>query len=99
MQIEYLSMGRSDLRDMGDYFRLVGGNKLAARMIASVKIEIGVLRDFAEVAPVYELAPGIRRLIVAGGNFLVFYRIDATVQILHIRCAERLPVSAEALLA
>jgi len=32
--------------------------------------------------------------VVAGGAYLVFYRIRADVEILHVRRAERLPLSA-----
>ena len=43
------------------------------------------------------MAPGVRRLVVAGGAFLVFYRVLADVEVLHIRRAEREPVPAVAL--
>jgi hypothetical protein len=35
----------------------------------------------------------VRRLVVADGAFLVFYRIQSDVEILHIRRAERAPVA------
>lgn len=35
---------------------------------------------------------GIRRLVVAGGAFLVFYRVRTDVEVLHIRRDERAPV-------
>lgn len=64
MLIEYLPMAVSDLYDMGDHYRKVGGNKLARRMVGGVKSEILVLRDFPELPPIYELAPGVRRPVV-----------------------------------
>lgn len=93
MRIEFLPMSRLDLLDMGDHYREAGGNKLARRMVGGVKAEIWSLRDYSEVAPIYELAPGIRRLVVAGGAFLVFYRVRTDVEVLHIRRAERAPVT------
>lgn len=95
MLIEYLPMAVSDLHDMGDHYRKVGGNKLARRMVDGVKSEILVLRDFPELPPTYELAPGVRRLVVAGGAFLVFYRLRDNIEVLHIRRAEREPVAAD----
>ena len=95
MQIEYLPMSGSDLLDMGDHYREVGGNKLARRIVGGVKAEILLLRDFSEMAPIYELAPGIRRLVVAGGAFLVFYRVRTDIEVLHIRRAERAPVTKD----
>lgn len=97
MRIEYLPHARANLLDMGDYYREIGGNKLARRMVSGVKSEILVLRDHPGFAPDYELAPGVRRLVVAGGAYLAFYRVRADVEILHIRRAEREPVTAEEL--
>jgi plasmid stabilization system protein ParE len=56
-----------------------------------------VLRDFPERPPIYELAPGVRRLVVASGAFLVFYRLRDNVEVLHVRRAEREPVAAKLL--
>lgn len=95
MRIEYLPRANSDLLDMGGHYREIGGNKLARSMIGGVKAEILALRDYPESSPVYELAPGVRRRVVAGGAFLVFYRVRVDVEVLHIRRAERAPVSAE----
>jgi plasmid stabilization system protein ParE len=97
MLIEFLPEAASDLRDMGDYYRKVGGNTLARQMVGRIKSEILVLRDFPELPPIYELAPGIRRLVVASGAFLVFYRVRNNVEVLHVRRAEREPVTAEEL--
>ena len=93
MLIEYLPMAVSDLHDLGDYYRKVGGNKLARSMVGGVKSDILVLRDFPELSPIYELAPGVRRLVVATGAFLVFYRLCDNIEVLHIRRAEREPVT------
>ena len=66
-------------------------------MLARLKEPVLALHDHPELAPLYELAPGVRRLVVAGGAFLVFYRVLADVEVLHIRRAEREPVTAVAL--
>ncbi len=95
MLIRYLPMAVSDLQDMGDHYRKAGGNKLARRMVGGVKSEILVLRDFPELPPIYELAPGVRRMVVASGAFLVFYRLRDNVEVLHVRRAEREAVTAE----
>jgi plasmid stabilization system protein ParE len=95
MQIKYTSRANENLLGMGDYYRDAGGNKLALRMIAGIKSEIGLLCEFPERAPAYELTAGIRRLVVAGGAFLVFYRVHNYIEVLHVRRAEREPVMAE----
>ncbi|MDO8350360.1 MAG: type II toxin-antitoxin system RelE/ParE family toxin [Gallionella sp.] len=97
MQIKYTPRANENLIDMGDHYREVGGNKLARRMVASIKSEIGLLREFPERAMAYELAPGIRRLVIAGGAFLAFYRVHNNIEVLPIRRAEREPVTAELL--
>jgi len=89
MLIKYLPRAMLDLVDMGDYYREIGGNKLARRMVDSIKSEILVLRDSPEIAPAYELAPGVRRLVVSSGLFLVFYRLRSNIEVLHIRRAEK----------
>ncbi len=95
MQIKYTPRANKNLIDMGDYYREVGGNKLARRVVAGVKFEIGLLREFPERAPAYELAPDIRSLVIAGGAFLAFYRVHNNIEVLPIRRAEREPVAAE----
>ena len=97
MLIKYLPVARSDLRDIGDHFREVGGNILARRMVGGIKSEIVGLRNYPELPPVYELAPGVRRLVVASGAYLIFYRLSGTIEVMHIRRAERQPVTAEEL--
>jgi plasmid stabilization system protein ParE len=81
MRIEILPSACLDLADMMAY----GGNALARRILGQIKSQVEVLADHPEVAPPYELVPGIRRLVVAKGTYLVFYRVLNCVQILHIR--------------
>ena len=76
MRVKFLAQARSDLLALNEYYREIGGAVLA-------------LRDNPEIAPPYELAPGFRRLVAAGGAFLVFYRVRCDVDVLHIRRAER----------
>jgi plasmid stabilization system protein ParE len=74
---------------LGNTDREVGGDVLARKMVARIKTPMLSLKDHPGIAPSYELAPGIRRLVVANGAFLVFYRARADVEVLHIRRAER----------
>lgn len=95
MLIKYLPRAMLDLVDMGDYYREIGGSKLARRMFDSSKSEIVVLRDSPEIAPAYELAAGVRRLMVSSGLLLVFYRLHSNIEVLHIRRAEREPLATD----
>ena len=95
MQIEYLAVAQRDLIDISGYYRDIGGGQLARKMVAKIKSEIIVLADYSGAAPFYEIASNVRRLVVAGGAYLVFYRVMQHVQILHIRRGERAPAIAE----
>lgn len=94
MQIKYLPTAILDTHDIGDHYRKVGGNKLAREIVQRIKKPVLDLKDNPHIAPPYELAPGIHRLVVAKGAFLVFYRVLAEVEVLHVRRAEREPVEA-----
>lgn len=89
MRVRLLHQAKTDLVALGQYDREVGGDVLARKMVARIKTPVLSLKDHPDVAPSYELAPGIRRLVVANGAFLVFYRVRADVEVLHIRRAER----------
>lgn len=95
MRIKYEDPAKLDLLTIGDYYRRVGGNSLASRMVKQIRSEIGELANFPELAPLYELAPGVRRLVVADGNYLVFYAVVEMVEILHVRRGERTPAMVE----
>ena len=97
MRVRFLDQAKVDLVEIDAYYREIGGAVLAKRMLARLKEPVLALHDHPELAPLYELAPGVRRLVVAGGAFLVFYRVLADVEVLHIRRAERAPVPAVAL--
>lgn len=94
MRVNLLDQARSDLLELGEHYREIGGNALARKMLERIKQPILSLGDRPNIAPPYELAPGIRRLVVADGAFLVFYRLKSNVEVLHIRRAERVPVAA-----
>jgi plasmid stabilization system protein ParE len=66
-------------------------------MLGRIKKPILLLATNPEIAPLYGALPGIRRLVVASGAFIVFYRVRANIEILHIRRAERLPATEEEL--
>ena len=89
MRVRLLDQAKTDLVALGQYYRDVGGDVLARKMVARIKTPVLSLKDNPDIAPSYELAPGIRRLVVANGAFLVFYRVRADVEVLHIRRAER----------
>lgn len=91
MRVRLLDQAKADLVEVGRYYREVGGDVLAREIIARIKQPVLSLKDTPEIGSPYELAPGVRRLVVAGGIFLVFYRVRANVEILHIRRAERSP--------
>ena len=95
MRIEFLPSARLDLIEIADHYRKVSGNKLAKRIISLIKSQIEVLADYPESAALYELVPGVRRLVVSNGTYLVFYRISSSVQILHIRRGERVSATME----
>ena len=95
MRIKLLDQAKADLSELGQHYRDVGGDVLARKMIARIKQPVLSLKDIPEVGAPYELAPGVRRLIVAGGLFLVFYRVRVDVEILHIRRAERSPATTD----
>lgn len=94
MRIKYEHEAKLDLLGIRDYYRDVGGNQLAMRMIKQIRSDINALLTYK--APAYELVLGIRRLVVAKGAFFAFHRIneaDSTIEILHVRRAERDPAS------
>lgn len=95
MRVRLLDQARADLLELGQHYREVGGDVLARKMIARIKQPVLSLKDTPEVGSPYELAPGIRRLVVAGGIFLVFYRVCTDIEILHIRRAERNPATTD----
>lgn len=93
MRVRLLDQAKADLLEFGQYYREVGDDVLARKIIARIKQPVLSLKDTTEIGSPYELAPGIRRLVVAGGIFLVFYRVRVDVEILHIRRAERSPAT------
>lgn len=97
MRVKFLDRAKADLLDHNKYFRELGGEKLASKMLERIKAPVMALKDNPEIAPPYTLAPGIRRLVAASGAFLIFYRVGADIEVLHIRRSERMPVSAHEL--
>jgi len=97
MRVRFLDQAKTDLMEHNQYYREVGGTALARKMLSRIKGPILALKDNPEIAQLYELAPGIRRLVVARGAYLVFYRVTANIEVLHIRRAERKPMSVHEL--
>jgi plasmid stabilization system protein ParE len=68
----------------------LGGLVLAETMLDRIESRFGKLLEFPYSAPVYKYKPNLRRLVVADGLFLVFYRIEQDIiQVVHIRRAEQ----------
>jgi plasmid stabilization system protein ParE len=82
MRVRLLDQAKTDLVALGQYYRDVGGDVLARKMVARIKTPVLSLKDNPDIAPSYELAPGIRRLVVAKGAFLVFYPIESAIRLL-----------------
>lgn len=95
MRIEYLPDAAGDLEDIKHHYLEVGGKPLALRMVRQIREEVKALADNPYLAQPYEIVPGIRRLVVAGGAFLVFYSVKERVEVLHVRRAERAPLDLE----
>jgi plasmid stabilization system protein ParE len=91
MRVRLLDQAKADLAGLAAHYREIGGDLLARRMVQRIRGPVLALRDNPLLAPAYELAPGIRRLVVADGAFLVFYGVTDCVDVLHIRRAERAP--------
>jgi plasmid stabilization system protein ParE len=94
LRIKYEDEAKLDLLGIRDYYRDVGGNQLAMRMIKQIRSDINALLNYT--ASPYELVPGAHRLVVAKGAFLAFHRIneaESIVEILHVRRSEREPAT------
>jgi plasmid stabilization system protein ParE len=94
LRIKYEDEAKLDLLGIRDYYRDVGGNQLAMRMIKQIRSDINALLNYT--ASPYELVPGAYRLVVAKGAFLAFHRIneaESIVEILHVRRSEREPAT------
>lgn len=94
MRIKYEDEAREDLLAIRRHYQEAGGNSLALRMVCGIRAEVAALADNPHMALTYELVPGLRRLVIAKGAFLVFYRLADIVQVVHVRRAEREPLSS-----
>lgn len=97
MRVRFLDAAKADLIEIFDHYREVGGIALARRMLKRIKAPTMTLKDYPELAKTYDPRSGIRRLVVADGTYLLFYRVRADVEILHVRRTERMPVTAQEL--
>ncbi|MDP2784611.1 MAG: type II toxin-antitoxin system RelE/ParE family toxin [Sulfurimicrobium sp.] len=95
MRIEYLPHAVEDLKEIRSHYLEVGGKPLALKMVRQIREEVKALADNPYLAQPYEIVPGIRRLVVADGVFLVFYGVTERIEVLHVRRAERAPATAE----
>jgi plasmid stabilization system protein ParE len=95
LRIEYLSGSAADLESIKSHYLEVGGKALALRMVRGIRAEVARLAENPYIAPPYEISSDLHCLVVAKGSFLVFYRVVDRVEVLHIRRAEREPVTAE----
>ena len=97
MRVRFLDQAKEDMAEIKEYYREIGGSSLAKKMILLIKQPVLELENNPEIAPPYELSPGVRRLVVAEGAFLAYYRVLTDVDVIHIRRAEREPVTADKL--
>jgi plasmid stabilization system protein ParE len=98
MRVRLLDQAKEDLVEIRQYYQKIGGVLLAKKMVLQIRTPVLALERNPEVAPSYEISPGIRRLVVVDGAFLVFYQLgNVDVEVLHIRRAEREPVTASEL--
>lgn len=90
MQLEVSKRARMNLKQIGHYYLATGGLAFAETMLDLIESRFDQLLNFPYSAPVYSHKPTLRRLVVADGLFIVFYRIQASsIQIVHIRRAEQ----------
>jgi plasmid stabilization system protein ParE len=94
LRIDYLPLSTENIHEIKRHYLKLGGNQLALKMIRKIRAEVATLSDSPNRASAYELAPGVRRLVVAGGIFLVFYRVTNIIEILHVRRSEKEPVTS-----
>ena len=95
MRLRFLDQAKEDMVEIKQHYRKLGGASLAKKMIQQIKLPVLELEHNPEIAPPYEMSPGIHRLVVADGAFLAFYRtFNDMVDVIHIRRAEREPVTA-----
>lgn len=97
MRVKFLADARMDLIECNQYYIDLGGSDLAAKMLKRIKNPILSLVDNPDIGPPCGFAPGIRRLVVARGAFVLYCRVRANIEILHIRRAERFPVTEKEL--
>lgn len=97
MRVKFLEQAKEDMEEIKQHYRKIGGALLAKKMIQRIKLPVLALEHNPEIAPPYEMSHGIRRLVVADGAFLAFYRSHIDVEVIHIRRAEREPVVLEEL--
>ena len=97
VRVKFLDQAKEDMAEIKQHYRKVGGALLARKMIQQIKLPVLALEHNPEVAPPYEMSPGIRRLVVADGAFFAFYRSLIDVEVIHVRRAEREPVTIEEL--
>jgi len=93
LRIDYQPLSVENIQDIKRYYLKVGGNTLALKIIKAIRAEIATLSEQPNRAPAYDLAPNVRRLVVAKGIYLVFYRVTEVIEILHVRRSEQAPAT------
>ena len=93
MRIKYQPRAIRNLGEIQVHYQTVGSKTLALRMVRNIRQAVLHLAENPFLAPAYELAPNLRRLVVAKGAFLVFYRVSDHIQVVYIRRAEREPLN------
>jgi plasmid stabilization system protein ParE len=93
LRINYQTRATRNLSEIQAHYQSLGGRTLALRMVRGIRQTVTSLADNPLRAPAYELAPRLRRLVLAKGAFLVFYRVTDHVQVVYIRRAELEPLA------
>lgn len=95
MRIKYEDEAKADLVEIRQHYLDAGGKALALRMVRGIRAEITAIADNPNSAPAYELVQDLRRLVVAKGAFLVFYRVTTRIEVVHVRRAERKQLTSD----
>lgn len=85
MKLSFIGSARQDLRKIARYHECGYGRSVALQVVQEIKRDImSLVVRLAEVPP-YEPVPGVHCDIIVEGAYLLFYRINATVEILRIQ--------------
>lgn len=83
MRVRLLDEAQADLRQI--YTWIAEDSPASARKVAaSIRQQVLGLADFPLVAPVYEEAPGCRRLVLLPYPYAAFYRVNQRAGVVEV---------------